>query len=242
MVRRHRHSRDRHQKFFSSSSFDRFADCKLPIESFAVLAGVVLGVTGELVTGSREGHVVVTGNGQHAVMYASFGVRSLVDFLRFQGYVTHPDLGYLATLQAFSVQAFLFATHGHGHSPMEILVHRVLLVDVIVCVFTTAVEMRNRGNILAAMSRCVFTLLQGSWFVQVGFILYPPLGWTRWNSHSHEQMKLAAILFVVHFYGVVLLVATAMAFSSYCSRVLTTVNDRNDREVCNCLLECDDKI
>jgi hypothetical protein len=34
---------------------------------------------------------------------------------------------------------------------------------------------------------------QGSWFYQVGFILYPPWGMSEWNVSDHRQVSLSVI-------------------------------------------------
>uniref|UniRef100_A0A0P4WI36 Transmembrane protein 45B n=1 Tax=Scylla olivacea TaxID=85551 RepID=A0A0P4WI36_SCYOL len=38
---------------------------------------------------------------------------------------------------------------------------------------------------------------QGTWFYQIGFILYPPVG-RMWSQEDHRQMMLVTLLFAWH--------------------------------------------
>lgn len=38
-------------------------------------------------------------------------------------------------------------------------------------------------------------LLQGMWFVNIGFILYPPKGWKTWNQEGHADNLIITALF-----------------------------------------------
>ena len=44
--------------------------------------------------------------------------------------------------------------------------------------------------------------LQGAWFYAVGFILYPPSGWTPWDPESHHHGMMVTMLFTWHAAGV----------------------------------------
>ena len=38
---------------------------------------------------------------------------------------------------------------------------------------------------------------QGTWFYQIGFVLYPPVG-EEWSQEDHRQMMLVTLLFAWH--------------------------------------------
>ena len=60
-----------------------------------------------------------------------------------------------------------------------------------------AIEMKHRKSVLAAMGRVVLTMVQGFWFITVGWMLYPPPGSPVWgkgpNEHSmHDEIMMVS--------------------------------------------------
>ena len=87
----------------------------------------------------------------------------------------------------------------------EMQIHTFLLYAIIGCVVCVALEAKYRDNIVVAIGRCYFTLLQGTWFYHIGFILYPPPGIAPYDGEDHIQMMEVTTIFSWHFAG-------AMAF------------------------------
>jgi hypothetical protein len=61
----------------------------------------------------------------------------------------------------------------------------------------SAFEFYSPDNVVITYGRIFFVMLQGTWFYQAGFILYPPKsfgkGWV-WDPENHEQiMKITSI-------------------------------------------------
>lgn len=70
-----------------------------------------------------------------------------------------------------------------------------LVYTVASCCICVALEARYRENVTIALARTYFTLLQGTWFFQVGFILYPPGSMARWDMEDHEQMMIVTMIY-----------------------------------------------
>lgn len=66
-------------------------------------------------------------------------------------------------------------------------VHMFLFYVTMACVVSTLMEMFQPTNVMPALCRIYFTLLQGTWFFQVGYILYPPSG-LKWDEDDHTQV------------------------------------------------------
>jgi hypothetical protein len=59
--------------------------------------------------------------------------------------------------------------------------------------------MKFRNNILFALARCFGFLLQGTWFWQVGFILYnPDPSHTPWDPENRENLRLVDLFYACH--------------------------------------------
>jgi len=71
----------------------------------------------------------------------------------------------------------------------SIKVHMFLFNVIVVCAISCLLEMIYPKNVLPALCRVMFTILQGTWFYQIGFILYPPIG-DKWSEDDHMQVRI----------------------------------------------------
>ena len=144
------------------------------------------------------------------------GVVSLV-LPKLNIFPNHHDITYVFVITAYTVEALLFKFHLYGRESVDVLVHTLLLYSVYGCVIATAAEMRNRESILAVMGRAFFTMLQGTWFWQAGFILFPPLshpwgGADSHEGHDHEYMMIITCAFIWHMAAILLLMLAVGSF------------------------------
>lgn len=171
-----------------------------PIEAAVKLIFVTVGFAGEIYTGfSAEGHFVNLGNGQHATMFFFFGLSGVIDILLYFKVPLPPDMDYIAGILAFICEYVLFKFHLHGRTDLDVLLHTLLIYTIAASILAMLAELKYRDNILCALARSYFTLLQGTWFWQVGWILYPPFKHSfHWDQEDHEQMMIATMIFAWH--------------------------------------------
>ncbi|CAK9162846.1 unnamed protein product [Ilex paraguariensis] len=82
----------------------------------------------------------------------------------------------LLCLFAFSEEFVLFYFQRKDPSGIENRYFDLLLVPIAVCVFSTILELKTlKSNNYARMSRGIGLILQGTWFIQMGFSLYSDL-------------------------------------------------------------------
>lgn len=191
----------------NTSCFPCACGRNFPLESCLKVIAVVIGMIGEFATGFEDGHFTHIGNAQHMTMFFFFGINGLVDICYYKKWPLPPQLDYATAALAFSVEGFLFFNHLHGRPHMDIQVHMFLFYVITACVIFTVLEMSYPKNVLAALGRIFFTLLQGTWFYQVGFILYPPIG-EKWDVDSHPQMMVVTLMFTWHMAALVALMGT----------------------------------
>jgi len=176
------------------------------VESALKLFGASGGLAGEVITAFKGDKFVHIGNGQHICMYAFFGLASFLEILQFYKFYLPSGIVYICYALSFLVEAILFYWHLHGQQPLEFQVHTLLLYVVMATFVSVLFEMKYRRHVLTALCRIFFILLQGIWFWQVAFILYPPAGWEKWDWKSHEQMMLATIIFCANVFVTVIIV------------------------------------
>ncbi|GAB1597320.1 transmembrane protein 45B-like [Argonauta hians] len=198
--------RKRNARFTSTVTFPCLCLCgrlkKWPVESILKIVLVFIGISGEVITGWRPGPYIILGNGQHITMFFAFGLAGVVEILLHLKAPIPADVDYIANILALTIELVLFRFHLHGRSELDVLLH-ILLTYVIIANLTAAsIEMKFRHNVLAPLARTYFVMLQGSWFWQVGFILYRPFpGKNPWHGGDHSQMMLATIYFAWHSIG-----------------------------------------
>nr|XP_045598378.1 transmembrane protein 45B-like [Procambarus clarkii] len=186
-------------RIFYRNTSTFFTPCcpKLPFEGMLKVVAVVIGMTGEFATAWKNGVFVHLNNAQHMTMFFFFGLNGAMDILGHYGAPLPKDLDYVSAILAFLIEGFLFLYHLHGRTPMDVQVHMYLVYVVAGCVVATGLEMYHRRSVLPALARVYFTLLQGTWFFQVGFILYPPVG-QKWTEDDHSQMMIVTLIFCWH--------------------------------------------
>ena len=188
------------------------------MEGMLKMAFTGIGMALELFASTDYGHagkIVFWGDIQHVTMYLFFFISGLCDvFCYFRLPCAVPGLDYAASVFAFLVEFILFKFHLHGRTSLDVLVHTFLLYAVAGCIIATLIELKHPNSELAGYTRSFFVLLQGTWFIQVGLILYPPFPFLRhWDGENHEQMMLATMMFAWHMAGVVILMMAIVAIS-----------------------------
>ncbi|XP_075398739.1 transmembrane protein 45A isoform X4 [Tenrec ecaudatus] len=189
--------------FNSKSSFYRIEI----LEGIIIISMALIGITAEqFVPGGphltlydyKEGHWKRLTSWHHCTMYFFFGLVGVTNILS-QIYRSLPgSLPKLMLSNAFFVEAFIFHNHTHGQDMLEVFVHQLLSMVILVTGILIFIDFM-RSNIILALLHTSFLLLQGSWFWQIGFVLYPLNGGPAWESTDHNNMMFLTICFCWHY-------------------------------------------
>jgi len=192
---------------FQSSTYFQTPCCsKFPMESALKLFGATGALAIEGITGFKAGKFVHIGNGQHICMYTFFGFTAFMEILQFYKFHLPHGIEYVCYALAFFVEGLLFYWHLHVQQPLEVQVHTLLLYVIMATAICVLLEMKYRRHVLPALCRTFLMLLQGVWFWQASFILYPPTGWEQWDWKSHEQMMIVTIIFCANVFASLMVV------------------------------------
>ncbi|XP_043927268.1 transmembrane protein 45A [Protopterus annectens] len=145
-------------------------------------------------------------NWQHGTMYLFYGMSGLVDIMAHTSSVVPLAMDRLMFSTAAFVEGFMFYYHVHGRLMLDVHVHQLLLVAIFGVAFCLFLEVFLRGNLGLELLRTSFFILQGTWFWQIGFILYPPNG-AEWNLLDSNNMMFVTMCFCWHFAFSILVVA-----------------------------------
>lgn len=204
MFHRYYTAKKRNAKFTSTAIFKCSCLCgkfkDLPVEAYLKIIFVSVGFFLEIYTGfSKEWRFVNLGNGQHATMFFFFGFTGVIDILTYYKCPLPPDMDYISIAMAVTCELVLFKFHLHGRTDLDVLLHTLLIYVIGASVVAVLLEMKYRNSLPCALSRSYITLLHGSWFWQVGWILYPPFNSSyHWEEDNHDQMMIATMIFAWH--------------------------------------------
>lgn len=90
---------------------------------------------------------------------------------------------------AFGVEALLLYFHTHGQGPVEQHLHKLLTFAAFMCSLSSFLAGIFRKDIITQLAKPLFVLLQGQWFVQIAFLLYPPFSLhhpAKLDHHHHH--------------------------------------------------------
>ncbi|XP_077861516.1 transmembrane protein 45B-like, partial [Saccoglossus kowalevskii] len=199
-------------------------------EGVLIIAAWIIGVIAELPPTDRfpyrtwamfddtDEHNFIWGNKwQHATMYTFFGIYGLAMVLSrtcVTGLLTYEK--FFAAL-AFFVEGLLFYFHVHGRSLFDITVHYMLVTTIFLNTIVMFGELWKRDDPLLPFLTAGFMMIQGTWFWQAAFMLYPPHG-TKWDEENHANVMFVSMAYCWHIAAAIFMMAGVYGIVSLCLR------------------------
>lgn len=163
----------------------------------------------------KQGHWNQLLGWHHFTMYFFFGLFGVANILCFTISSLPVSLTKLVLSNALFVEAFIFYNHTHGREILDIFVHQLLVLVIFLTGLVAFLEFLVRNNVLLELLRSSLILLQGSWFFQIGFVLYPPSGGPAWDLVDHENILFLTICFCWHYAITIVIVGMNYAFITW---------------------------
>ncbi|XP_049641361.1 transmembrane protein 45A [Suncus etruscus] len=150
----------------------------------------------------------------HFNMYFFFGLMGVSQVLCFIFTSIPSSLPMLMFANGLFVEAFIFYNHTHGREMLDIYMHQLLVLIIFISGLVTLMGFFTK-NILLEHLRIGFLMFQGTWFWQIGFVLYPLSGGPSWNQTDHDNIKFLAVCFCWHYASSLIIVGVNYAFVSW---------------------------
>lgn len=112
---------------------------------------------------------------QHITMYGAFMLSGIVDIFSLLVKLPHQAPAVFLTL-AFLAEGILFYFHTEGRDATNIQIHSILTLVIGVCVLFAFLRVMYATNLLINGGLGFSILLQGTWFIQAAYFLFPPGG------------------------------------------------------------------
>ncbi|KAE8592088.1 hypothetical protein XENTR_v10018645 [Xenopus tropicalis] len=154
-------------------------------------------------------------NWQHTTMYLFYGISGVVDILTFLPLNLPRGLDRLSLGIAVIIEGLLFYYHVHNRPALDQHIHSLLLIAVFGGAISIMIEVFMRNDIVLELFRSSLTILQGTWFWQIGFVLYPLGGAPEWDQTDHGNVMFITMCFCWH-YAVALLIMAINYSLVYC--------------------------
>lgn len=208
---------------------------KFPVEPIVKVLFAIIGTTGELffdgswVLVDRNGKFVHEhlNNHSHAVMYCLFGLSGVVDIAMWSGISIPlpPKFDFIMMSACFWIEGLLFYFHLQGHSDISVRLHTILYIVIFftACTFFPEVFSTRHQSLLALM-RAILLGIQGSWFLQIAFVLYGPNPW----EDTRANVEFLVIAFAWHlFICITVAIVLFVSLHRLCGKIF--VRKRHDR-------------
>ncbi|XP_053286062.1 transmembrane protein 45B [Pleuronectes platessa] len=178
-------------------------------------------------------------NWQHSTMYLFFGISGIALITSTKSKQVPPGIDRLALSIALFVEGFLvYSTCVKSPRLLDAHIHSLLLVAVFAGAASTMLEVFIDNFVLELLRGCLF-ILQGSWFFQIGFVLYPSNG-GEWDLTLHNNAMFFTMCFCWHLAVALLLVACTVCVVSCTVRTFsgkgqdTEIGVRNTSSSASC--------
>lgn len=177
---------------------------KFPFEPLWKVSMMVLGVLGELVLSKSSALYDENGefiaahidNYAHSVMYCFFGFSGIVDLaLHFHLLKPPPKFDYLIISVAFWIEGFLFYYHLHGRDELNVRLHTILYLVIFITAAVFLLDaLSDQLSAYMGFLKSYLISLQGSWFYQIGFVLFGSQPW----RNTPTNVEFLGIAFAFH--------------------------------------------
>lgn len=185
--------------------------CKIlgnfPVEPIVKVLFAVTGTIGELIL-SRSWNLVDKNNKfvpehlnnyGHTAMYCFFGLSGVIDIVIWSGtsIPLPPKFDFLMMSVCFWIEGLLFYFHLQGHSEISVRLHTILyLITFVTAIAFLADVFSTRHQSLLALMRAILLGIQGTWFLQIAFVLYGPNPW----ENNKVNVEFLVIVFSWHLF------------------------------------------
>ena len=136
----------------------------------------------------------------HVTMYGAFLVSGLVDLI---GSIIRIPRNFTKVFFSlcFFIEAVLFWFHTHDKEHLNIAVHSLLILAIFASFLISLLRIIQQSNVIINSFLGVSILLQGTWFVHAGSILYRETTWVTMGSNSEAMIMFTVVLFSWHIMG-----------------------------------------
>lgn len=135
----------------------------------------------------------------HFEIVAAIFLNGLCDTMKYNNVHFLPDgIEAASAIFMFLQEAFLFNVHIMGRNSTDVFLHTILVYISLATALVVFLETLNRHSPMLSLARTFLLQLQGTWFLQICAILFPP--WQNFTPSVENTPSVVTIaaVFIVH--------------------------------------------
>ncbi|UJR37463.1 hypothetical protein I4U23_030166 [Adineta vaga] len=209
-----------------------------PIESILKVLITTIHFSIELITGydSQPRPHIGDENAHHTAMLFGFFLGAWIEILVHFKVPLPKRITQVMGFLAFAIEGVMMVFHLHARNMIDAHIHQLLGLTIICSMISALAECYSPHNFWLIVSRSYFALIQGTWFIQAAFVLWPkttnPL--FVWETESHRSVSLLTMSYAYHLAGnaFLLIIIYLLVTMSFPSRIQIKTNEiDNDDEL-----------
>ncbi|CAF1351232.1 unnamed protein product [Rotaria magnacalcarata] len=205
----------------------------LPIESIIKIIITTTHFTIEVVTGynSAPRPYLNDANAHHTAMLFGFFLGAWVEMLMHYKVPLPPRSCQVMGVLGFAVEATTMVFHLHARTILDAHGHVLLAVIIVGCMLSAIGECFNPNCFWFVTSRNFFALMQGTWFLQLAFVIYPQTTnpYFVWDEDSHRSVSLLTMSFSYHMSGNALVLLVVYLIMYKLSQINGIIDDGDEQ-------------
>ena len=197
---------------------------RFPVEPCLKVIATTIGIIAELTEGewsliNNAGHFSHLNKFSHATMFTIFLLSAVVEILGFYDILFLPAATdhVLASL-SYLLIGELFYYHIEGRSELDQKLHVLLYTVAFSIAVVLLLEAWQRKSFVLFITRTFLVMLFGTWFIQIGHVLY---GSHPWEDISSNR-AFVVVIFSWHVLGLLAMFICSLVVVSVCIRVKTS--------------------
>ncbi|NXE53268.1 TM45B protein, partial [Casuarius casuarius] len=152
----------------------------------------------------------------YTTMYLFFLLSGIVEVVSHSPLKLPVGLDRLSLSIALLIEGLLFCSHDYSDAALDHHLHSLLAIAIFAGALCALLEVFIRDHFILEFFRTSSFLLQGSWFWQIGFVLFPPWGGPGWDQTDRGNFTFLTMCFCWHYAGALAVMAASSAITRCC--------------------------
>ena len=144
---------------------------------------------------NKDGEFNILDKLDHITMYLGFILSGIVDLLLLCLKDSKPVKAQLFFSLALGIEGYVFYFHGASRASLDATVHKLYVCAVLASVLFSFSRVFYSKNLAINLGLGISLALQGTWLIQIGYVLY---GKKHWERENHRNMQFVVDCFMWH--------------------------------------------
>ena len=143
-------------------------------------------------------------------------------------------MDYVCNALGFSFEYLAMNWHLEGRDGLNVILHKMSIYAIALCLIFVLLEMVYESQFIFKLIRIGGMMLQGTWFIHVGLILYGGPNF-QWDQNIKQANMVVSIVYLSHILSIFTLICVLSSLIYY--KTSKNYGGRNNDNLYTCLEE-----